>query len=322
MLHLTDQCSASSFAEAAGPRSFGNPAQWQSRRLWSLLDMINFQLRPFIAALSLIDQEKALCTYEAERLQEAKSDSLLFLSDSDAARIQATVRYVAVQCRLMSLQSADHRLERILTAFRLAPAAISYPEITQELTVLKQAIEDDIQYERFYHYPQTSGSLVLRVEADWAQTIQAFPSAQMRSEIDAGVDCYALQQTTAAVFHFMRIAEYGLRALGKERRIQLPKNKPIEWAMWNEILIEIDKAKKLIEQKAAGAKKDAALDFYSGALANFSGFKDQYRNMVMHVRRIYTPIEAEMAMRQVRDFMNKLSSKIGENTKTSLKWGL
>jgi hypothetical protein len=126
---------------------------------------------------------------------------------------------------------------------------------------------------------------------------------------------------TAAIFHFMRIAEYGLRALAKERKVRLGKGKPIEWGTWNDLILQIDKAAREFAQKRrAGPRKDAALNFYSGAVANFNGFKDQYRNSTMHVRKSYEREEAGMAMRKVRDFMNELSEKVGEATKGSLKW--
>jgi hypothetical protein len=299
-------------AAGASPESLG----WESRRLWSLLDMMNFVLKTFVGALGIIDQEIGVF-----QLRVRTSTALIqVVSDEDKARIQQNLKFVSDVCRRMALQGAENRLERIATAFRIGNC--TYIQVVQELDVLKQAIDDDIQYERFYHYPHALGESVLRVQVDWAPTIQSFPSGQVQSEIEAGVDCYALGQPTAAIFHFMRVAEYGLRALAHERGIRLVKNKPVEWAMWSDILKEIEKAKIAIEQKTAGPKKDAALDFYSGALAHFNGFKDQYRNMVMHVRKIYEPWEAEMAMRHVRDFMNKLSTKIGEGTKRPLGWGI
>jgi hypothetical protein len=282
--------------------------------------MMNFVLSNFVQTMKLLDQEISVCYIRGGGMSSGPpAQSSTALSGDDRARLVLNVEAITRVCRQMSLPSAENRLQRI---FGQLNGSTSYEVMHLELAVLKQSIEDDIQYERFYHYPHALGALVLRVQADWAPTFQSFPSGQVKTEVDAGVDCYALGQPTAAIFHFMRVAEFGLRALARERRVRLPRNKPIEWGMWAEIINQIETAKKKIEQKRAGPKKDSALDFYSGAIAHFNGFKDQYRNNVMHVRKAYEPFEAEIAMRQVRDFMNKLSAKVGETTRGQIKWGL
>jgi len=70
-----------------------------------------------------------------------------------------------------------------------------------------------------------------------------------------------------------------------------------------------------------GQKRDAARDFYSGAVHHFEGFKDKYRNAVMHMRRNYDELDALRSVNQVRDFMNGLSTKIGEKTRRPItRW--
>jgi hypothetical protein len=275
--------------------------------------MINFVLGRFVWALKFIDQGIAACNEGKFRMH---AEGLGEQSQS----IQNNLKFVEVICREMSLESAIDRLERIDRMFK---GAFTYENIETELVFLRQTIEDSIKFERFYHYPKNMAELPLRIDADWAATVVAFPSKEVRFEIHAGVDCYALGHSTAAIFHFMRVAEFGLRALARERRVRLGKNgqKPIEWGTWNEIILKIEaEVKRIALKMKPGPKKDAALDFYSGALAHLSGFKDQYRNSVMHYRREYKAWEAEIAMRQVRDFMNKLSAKISESTKGPLKW--
>jgi hypothetical protein len=114
----------------------------------------------------------------------------------------------------------------------------------------------------------------------------------------------------------MRIAEIGLRAFARELKVKLPKGRKVEWAEWQAILREITKKVEAIGQGAkAGALKDSLLDFYSGSLGQFMGFKDEFRNQVMHVRRSYDEFEAASALTRVRDFMGKLASKIDEKGK-------
>jgi len=190
-----------------------------------------------------------------------------------------------------------------------------------ELAVLKQSIEDDVQFERFYHYPKRQFEPLLRMEADWAPAFKSFPSPELKFEITSGLDCYALGHATAAVFHLMRGAEYGLRALARERRVRLPRNKPVEWGTWQEIINQLAAAQKEIGLWKAGPRKDAALSFYSRALSGINAFKDEFRNMVMHVRKKYENEDAAKAMRQVMDFMNDLSVRVGDSTRGKItKW--
>ena len=128
------------------------------------------------------------------------------------------------------------------------------------------------------------------------------------------MDCYALGYNTASVFHLMRIAEYGLRALARERGVTFGK-RPLEWAEWEQIINQIEtKAKDATAGMARGPKLDAARGFYTAAVAQLRAFKET-RNRVMHTRGSFDELDAQRAMNQVRDFMNGLSEKIGEKTR-------
>ena len=76
-----------------------------------------------------------------------------------------------------------------------------------------------------------------------------------------------------------------------------------------------------IAKRKAGPSRDAALEFYRGALGEFEAFKDTYRNNVMHVRKAYDEPQALSVMNHVREFMIRLAAKIDENPK-AIRWGL
>jgi hypothetical protein len=159
--------------------------------------------------------------------------------------------------------------------------------------------------------------LTLHFESEWGPTIKSFPSG--KAEITAAIDCYALDHPTASVFHLMRAAELGLRALARERGVKFP-DKPIEWAEWQQLIDQISsKGRAAALAFPRGPKRDAALAFYTGAVAQFDAFKDKYRNAVMHMRRSYDELDAQRAINQVRDFMNGLSAKIGEKTRRPIR---
>lgn len=139
-----------------------------------------------------------------------------------------------------------------------------------------------------------------------------FPSAD-RDIRDAG-NAYAVGLHTAAVFHVMRVAEIGLRVFAKHLKVKLPKKRgPIEWAQWEDVLKEISTKIDLLALKpGTRPKKSADRAFYRGVLAEFQGFKDMYRNDVMHARRTYDQYEAASALERVGEFMQRLGTRIHE----------
>jgi hypothetical protein len=147
----------------------------------------------------------------------------------------------------------------------------------------------------------------------------SFPSADPHLW-DAG-NAYAVGLYTACVYHLMCATEIGLRAFAAHLGVKAVrtgrknrKRTPVEWAQWEIILDEIaDKveARSLAAKKSAAAKaSDRA--FYRCVLAEFHGFKDMYRNDVMHVRARYGPAEAVIALEKVNSFMRRLGERVHE----------
>jgi hypothetical protein len=282
--------------------------EWLARRHRNLREMINFSLSSFVWDLKLLRQEIALAV---KRAAAKPADAML--EGADKERVVGNVQGISRACARMFLERTESRIQRLWIALK-TPGGLPEAMLATELVALWDAIEDDIQYERFFHYRRDKTRPLLAMRGEWAPTLSAFKSAE--KDIEEGVDCYGLEHNTACVFHMMRIAERGLRALARERQVTLPRNKPLEWGTWQDILNEVEKSVRVLgPTMAAGPAKDVALAFYNGAIAHYHGFKDMYRNDVSHVRREYGEADALRAINQVRDFMNGLSSKIGETTR-------
>jgi methyl-accepting chemotaxis protein len=50
------------------------------------------------------------------------------------------------------------------------------------------------------------------------------------------------------------------------------------------------------------------------ARADLNGFKDEFRNAVMHVRSEYDELQAQRALTQVQAFMERLAQRISEQS--------
>lgn len=194
----------------------------------------------------------------------------------------------------------------------------SWAELFSRCCGLRDAIKIEFKEHLFYAYPREKGQKFSAWDKDWEKIHAVFP---VRVDSFSATDLYALGHHTASVFHSMRVAEVGLRALANERRVKLPKDKAIEWGTWQEIIKALDKEIALIGQTwKAGKRKDAALEFYSGARADLNGFKDEFRNLVMHVREQYDEFQAARALSRVHDFMGRLAERM-DYRHHRIKWG-
>jgi hypothetical protein len=135
--------------------------------------------------------------------------------------------------------------------------------------------------------------------------IRAFPSIQSAIQ-DAG-DCIAVDLNTAAVFHLMHVVERGLRALCVNLKVATIKKGFIEYATWDDILKKLPEAVDAkINGMSRGPKKQKAQEFYYPTSKEIRGFKDAWRNHIMHKRTSYTREDALAVFSHVQRFMHGL----------------
>jgi hypothetical protein len=144
---------------------------------------------------------------------------------------------------------------------------------------------------------------------------KAFPSATF--DLREAGNCIAVDSGTAAVFHLMRAVEWGVRALCVDLGVlDVPRRNatiPIEFAEWDKILDQLYPAvQKKVDALAPGVAKQDTQEFYFTILHDIRGFKDAFRNHVMHTRKVYKQKEAVSVLAFVGKFFELLSTKIKE----------
>jgi hypothetical protein len=226
--------------------------------------------------------------------------------DADRQLKEAITFIVKAARSLLEFTKSGH-LEYAIDRLELWPSDKKklWSDLFARACALREAIRIELKEHLFYAYPKEKGKKFTAWEEDWGKIHVAFP--EIGIDTFCATDCYALGHNTASVFHSMRVAEAGLRALAKERHVKLPKNKLVDWATWGEIINALEGKAKLVRQSKAGPRKDAELEFYSGVLADLNGFKDEYRNLVMHSREHYDEFQAARALSRVHDFMARLA---------------
>jgi hypothetical protein len=155
--------------------------------------------------------------------------------------------------------------------------------------------------------------------------VKAFPSAYM-DIVEAG-RCLALNRNNAAIYHLMQVAEIGLRALARDRRVTVTRGKkqavvPLEYAQWGEMIGQIQKKKDLIHQwPRSKTLKDEAVRYYTRAVFEVDSFNEIFRKHISHTRgELYEPDVAVSCWGHVYRFMDMLAEHMSENHRTPNVW--
>ena len=279
--------------------------------------MINFHLGKFLQGRQFLWQ--ALI----QARDEAQKDNLATVPPSIFPRIKAeietAVRDCAVSLRLEETDATCRYLDDLFARNENRP--VRWGELHRRLEQLWEQIDQGLREEYFFHYPRTAAREILTIDHSWMSVVSSFPS--VRREIECGLDCYAQENFSGCVFHMMRVAETGLRALAKERGISsVAKGKPLEWGTWKDVFEAIDEKLKLIKTAKNGPKREAAIAFYSGALSDLRSMQNVYRDPTMHFRDDYDSGETYSAIFRTKSLMENLAKRLKESRVRQINWGL
>ena len=190
--------------------------------------------------------------------------------------------------------------------------------LVRELQGIRDQVLIPLGKRKFIYIPSPLSGYVDQECLFGEDVFTAFPSA--RKDIKESGNCFATELHTACVFHLMRVAEYGLRALAFDRRVTIPKGRPIELATWDDIIKELEKAEEAIRNYPQTLARESQYEFYHGALMQYRRFKNLFRNRVSHTRDAYAEAEAKLAFDSVREFMGILALRISEGKRTPVIW--
>lgn len=115
--------------------------------------------------------------------------------------------------------------------------------------------------------------------------------------------CIALGLGTAAVFHLMRVAEAGLKAIGKELDIPYASS-------WESYIKQLS---SLTDGKNYGTltpEQREKLPFYREVLGDLVAVKIAWRNPTMHIVKSYEASDAKKIYYAVEGFMRHLAEKL------------
>ena len=227
-----------------------------------------------------------------------------------AKRAKNAVAAAVVLCRAHEFADAEQVANR---AHYEMSYPREYPAIRSEVKHVADAICDELKKRQFVAVSPNLVRYIDRVAWIGDEVTDAFEDAS--DDVYNAGNCLATECGTAAVFHLMRVVEWGLRYLCVHMGLKQAKNRngklvPITYTEWetmlNQLRLRID-AK--IEKMSRGPKKQQAQEFYYPALQDIQGIRDAWRNHLMHVRRDYTIEDAEAIAQHVKRLMMSLAMK-------------
>src|SRR5579883_390392 len=213
--------------------------------------------------------------------------------NADVASIGGTLGELQREAQRLGLRSVDQHLSRVYEHF--ASGNANTQTMHSMITELYNRMLDEL-----------SGRFFLSIAAEDAELYKAdkplfgpqaeakFP--EMSEDVAEAGKCLALNRSTAAIFHLMRVMEIAVQLFGGKLGVTLATEKN-----WQNILDEINKAIKSLDLRAPLTKA------YAEASAHLYNVKLCWRNAVMHPKQTYTPDEARALFASVKTFIGDLA---------------
>ena len=284
--------------EATGALSV---APWETARFGvvSLYDMTRFYGDLFVQTLSHIIQWEVKCSRMA--------DPSTVMNPSILVELNAHVGVMGPDFVVYGLDGAALKAGRIRDRLANSMLPVTYGEMTSMLRELRERIEDDLHSHVFIGLSMDESKLYQNPEDKWREVISRFP--KVRHDVEESSKCFALQRYSAAIFHVLLVAEYGIIRVAE--LFNVAGDKP-GWGALDR-LQRINnrnwKEKSPLEQEHAS--------FLESLLPLAFAIKDSWRHKINHIDNKlewmdtdFSPEVAAEIISAARGFMRRLAADL------------
>jgi hypothetical protein len=246
----------------------------------------------------------------AENVFQGGAFSNLLLPEPQMAWLKTNLPALAAHCQQLQMPVTHDMIGVFYSDFRDAPP--TWKQALERLQCIRASFKSEIKTRLFmfvlphrtpfYSDATTRG---YRVGVQFEQIFKKYPSTQF-DILEAG-NCLCCERFTAAVYHLMRAAEFGLMSIANSLG-EVPKN-----PSWDGVLKSIHGA--LNRTSSASVKPQEWKNeerFYSEASAWFKDIKNGWRNPVSHTPRTYSESQAEGIFTAAKNVMGHLATRMGE----------
>jgi hypothetical protein len=276
----------------------GRVAAWDTRRLWSLRDVLEISAAAYMALGAHL--ERAVAVFEDVE-DIVKRPFGRMMEEPEQTALRGALTEALEECKKLRLPVSSTLLESYVDAVEFMSGG--------QLNVLIQAVQTELSTQSFMFMPSPEARYYnLEIPQSLRVTFPTVSQELIMSGEALGCGLYI-----ASVFHAMRGAEIGVRVLGRALGVTFP-DKPIDLAEWHQILDQCDAKIRLIGQQPKSAQRDADQQFYSAAASQFRYFKDGWRVRVAHARAVYQAKDAIRVLDHVLDFFDGLAPRLSEDS--------
>jgi hypothetical protein len=278
---------------------------FSAHRLYSLWDMIQFAAGSFVYDLADLEywREKA-----GKAVQEHGASSQA--SEYDKERMLFRVKRLEAVCAELKLESSEGQLSALHNRLigLVGNQNCAHQIIESSIEAIQNSLSLELSKRQFVFVPPDKAQY-FEQETLFGESFHKKASADINREVKEAGNCLAVGLNTAAVFHLMRVAEFGLRALARRFKIKtVRKTIPISEASWGLVMQAIDDINTGKTPTTKSHKRQK--EFCNEVLVEMRGFKNFWRDKVMHAHDSYDAPSALSAFNHVKKFMVALAENI------------
>jgi hypothetical protein len=306
---------------------------WNSRRLWSLWDMLRkhaFQF--FVLSLSLERLHRrldiplpsdltpagfgslgllgsppqtgsafgnALQTLSVGAITPPPS-SVRYLTDEERADCEMYLDFVYGSLQGVEIISLSPEIKRVKDDLSFSPRE----KVRWQIENITNRILDELKGQSFLHVRATKVEFYDQAELFGAIVGTKF--GKINGEITNAGTCFALEQYTACVFHLMRVMEHCVQRFGTKLKVSID----VKNESWANIMDHVNRA---IERMPGGPKatppikptaaQKARQQKMALAASRLDHVRLAWRNDVMHPKAKYDEKEANEVLMNVKGFL-------------------
>jgi len=217
--------------------------------------------------------------------------------DNEVKLIDA-LSHVESACKRMELTGT---LDQIPRTRAILSSKTTFGEAYPHVRELRMRMHDELKRRLFLFVPSAEAAYYGKKEAFGEQVARKF--AKVIIEIEEAGNCIALGRSTAAVFHLMRVMEYGVQRLGKKLGIKLAGE-----MVWQRILNDLKSPIGKLPEKTPREK--STKEKYAEVLSLLYVVKLAWRNPTMHPRSSYSPERAAGIYNASKSFIEHLAGVV------------
>jgi len=216
------------------------------------------------------------------------------------------IKHLKTECERLQLPSslAQCKTIELYVTQKMLHASGSFQEFGRMLVDLYSRALDELNGRCLLMVTLDTADAYEHPEIGWELPIQAFHSSE--TDIAEAQRCYALDRSTACVFHLMRALESPLKTLATE--LGIVKHSPT-WEAYLSSMTDQIKKKFPDKTKAHADKRE----YFTSLEGQLRAIKTAWRNPTMHgIAKLYTPGMAHELIILVRAFMRHAGEELCE----------